>query len=112
MTLVSTIYDSNAKPARKKREKPTGRVDGNGQEAVISVTELSDRVDDLVALYEQHQEAGAKLNDAIKSTAEKSGLLASVVAKLVKAKAGENFEEHRRKVKQLAIVFDVFDVGD
>jgi hypothetical protein len=38
--------------------------------------------------------------------AERAGFLSSVVRRIVKAHAGEKFEEEKRKVDQLGIVFE------
>jgi hypothetical protein len=93
--------------ASSRGKKPVGRTEPDGQEAVINVTAVKDAVDDLVVLYRLSEEATAKLNDGIKATAEKSGLLAATVRKFIVAKASDDFEERRRKVEQLALVFEV-----
>jgi hypothetical protein len=63
-------------------------------------------IDELVRLYTQQQAAAEKCSAAIKAVAEKAGLLADVVRKLVKARAGDKFEEAKRKVGQLSLVFE------
>ncbi|MDA8260241.1 MAG: hypothetical protein M0Z99_32185 [Betaproteobacteria bacterium] len=88
----------------KKGER--GRKDAEKQEAVIKMKEVKDRIEDLVKLYNAAGDANDKLNDAIKATAEKAGLLSSVVRKFVVARAGENFEEAKRNVEQLSLCFD------
>lgn len=92
------------------KKKPKGRTDRSGQEAVIDVSEVRDRIQTLVDLYRLHEDSGKDLNEGIKATAEASGLLASVVRKLVVARAGERFKEKAREVEQLALVFD--EVGE
>lgn len=90
--------------------KAKGRKDGMGQEAVIKMAPVKENIDNLIELFTKAGEASEKLNDAIKATAEKSGLLAGVVRKFVTARAGEKFEEEKRKVEQLSLIFD--EVGD
>lgn len=99
--------ETNAGKRRGRPRKPTARIDAEGQESVISVTEVANRIDELVELYTLAEESGAKLNDAIKATAEKSGLLAATVRKYVVAKASDDFDGHKRKVVQLALVFEI-----
>jgi ABC-type uncharacterized transport system substrate-binding protein len=88
-----------------KKSKVTGRKDKQNQEAVIKLSEVHDKIDNLIALHKTASEASACLNEGIKKIAEKSGLLASVVRKYVIARAGENFEEEQRKVEQLNLIF-------
>jgi hypothetical protein len=89
------------------RASPRGRKDQTtGQEAAISLRPIKDSIDELVALYTQQQESAAACSDAIKTVAEKSGLLANVLRKLVKARAGDKFAEAKRTVEQLALVFE------
>ncbi len=83
-----------------------GRQDRSGQEKVIDKTKLTEKLDHLVRLHTSAKEAQKDLSDAIKAVAEKSGLLASVVRKIVVAKAGESFEEKKKEAEQLALMFD------
>ncbi len=85
---------------------PRGRKDASGQEAVIKTKELKTRIDELVKLKKAADEAAVEFNDAVKAAAEKSGLLASVVRKVVTASAGENYEEEKRKAEQLSLAFE------
>lgn len=82
-----------------------GRVD-NGQEAVINLESLTTRMPDLLKLKAAADDAKTDYADAVKATAEKSGLLASTVRKYVNARAGDNFDEEKTKVEQLALVFE------
>lgn len=92
---------------RDNGRAPRGRKDQTtGQEAAISLRPIKDSIDELVTLYHQQQESAARCSDAIKGAAEKAGLLAAVVRKLVKARAGEKFAEEKRTVEQLALVFE------
>jgi hypothetical protein len=89
------------------RASPRGRKDQTtGQEEAITLRPLKENIGELVMLYKQQQESAAKCSDAIKAAAEKSGLLANVVRKLVKARSGEKFEEAKRVVEQLSLVFE------
>lgn len=89
--------------------KPLGRVDADGQEAAISMDPIKDRIENLVRLCESAKAASNDFSEAIKDTAEKSGLLASVVRKFVVAKAGEKFDDKKRECEQLSLLFD--DIG-
>jgi hypothetical protein len=86
--------------------KARGRKDKEGQESVIQMQPVKDNLQNLVDLWNKAKESNARLNDAVKATAEKSGLLASVVRRLVNAKAGEKYDEEANKVQQLALVFE------
>lgn len=94
----------------QKRSKGIGRKDADKQEKVIELKIVRDRIDDLVDLHNAAAAAGTRFGDAIKATAEKSGLLASTVRKFVTARAGEDFAEAARRVQQLALVFG--EVGE
>ncbi len=83
-----------------------GRQDRSGQEKVIDKAKLLERMDHLVDLHNRARASGKDLSDAIKAVAEKSGLLASVVRKLVVAKASETFDEKKKEAEQLALMFD------
>lgn len=89
-----------------KGAKAKGRKGADKQEAVIEVAKLRGKLPELVKLKKANDEAAANLNDAIKAAAEKSGLLASVVRKVVVASAGEKFEEKKREAEQLALAFE------
>jgi hypothetical protein len=90
-----------------RRGRGVGRQDRSKQEKVIKLSELDDRMTHLISLYNKSTEASKDLSDAIKAVAEKAGLLASVVRRLVTAKAGDNFDERKREVKQLSLAFKV-----
>jgi hypothetical protein len=89
------------------RASPHGRKDQTtGQEEAITLRPIKDGIEELVNLYVQQQQSAARCSDAIKAAAEKSGLLANVVRKFVKARAGDKFEEVKRTVEQLSLVFE------
>lgn len=83
-----------------------GRKNRDNQEAVIEIAALRKMLPQLITLKNNADSAASDLNDAIKAAAEKSGLLASVVRKVVVASAGENFEEKKREVEQLSLAFE------
>lgn len=89
-----------------KTRRAAGRKDADKQPAVIEVAKLKERLPQLKKLSTAADEASTDFNDAVTAAAEKSGLLASVVRKVVKAWSGENFEEERRKVEQLSLAFE------
>jgi len=91
-----------------RTRKARGRED-RGQEAVIKLDPIKSQVDELVQLHRKAAEANDQYGEAIKATAEKSGLLASVVRKFVAARAGEKFTEEKKKAEQLSLLFE--DVG-
>jgi MarR-like DNA-binding transcriptional regulator SgrR of sgrS sRNA len=89
------------------RASPRGRKDQTtGQEAAISLRPIKDGIEELVTLYTQQEESAARCSDAIKAAAEQSGLLANVIRRFVKARAGDKFEEAKRTVEQLSLVFE------
>lgn len=85
--------------------QPRGRKAQGGQEEVIKLAALKSSMGELVALHIKRKDAADELSEAIKAAAEISGLHATVVARFVKASAGEKFEEEKTKVEQLALVF-------
>jgi len=90
-------------------KQPRGRQGADKQEAVLKSTVLKERMSQLVKLKTAADEASQNLNDAIKAAAEKSGFLASVVRKVVVAKAGEDFDGKKREVEQLEIAFEAVE---
>lgn len=81
-----------------------------GRASPISLRPIKDGIDELVTLYKQQEESAARCSDAIKATAEEAGLMANVVRKFVKARAGQKFGEAKRVVEQLSLVFE--EAGD
>lgn len=98
---------ANVTELAKRRKSGLGRKDSDGQEAVIKLDKVKEKIDHLIKLHKTAADASDALNDGIKAVAEKSGLLASVVRKYVVAKAGDKFEEKAREVEQLSLLFDV-----
>lgn len=94
---------SESLPGRGRNAR--GRQDRSGQEKVIEVAKLTEKLPHLQSLYTTAKDANKDLSDAIKAVAEKSGLLASVVRKIVVAKAGENYDDKKKEAEQLEMVF-------
>jgi hypothetical protein len=94
----------------KARGGAKGRKDRAGQEAVIKLAPVRERVDELVVLYQTYKQSGEDLNEGIKALAEASGLMAAVIRKFIVARAGENFTEKKREADQLSLVFE--EVGN
>jgi len=97
---TATEPKTNAKKGARGRKNP------DKQEAVIETAKLKDKLSYLVKLKKAADSAAVELNDAIKATAERSGLLASVVRKVVVACAGEDYEAKHREVTQLSLAFE------
>jgi hypothetical protein len=87
-------------------EKAKGRKDKDGQAAVMKPQVLKAVLDDGVQLKIKADEAAEKYGDWVKAQAEKCGLLATVVRKVVNAKAADTWEEEARKAEQLNLAFD------
>lgn len=87
-------------------KKPRGRKNADKQEAIITMQPIKEAIDDLVGLHEKAGAAADKFNDAVKATAEKAGLLASVVRAFVVARASDKFDEAKTKCQQLSLCFD------
>ena len=89
-----------------------GRKDSEGQEVVIKLEPLKKSIDELVRLYTKKTAAAEALSNGVTTVAEKSGLLAAVVRKFVKARAdGDNYEEAKRSAEQLSLVFEELGEG-
>lgn len=99
-------YNIEDKPAKRGRKPRVGRTDRSGQEKVIDFGEFGDDLITLVDLYKLLQDHNADFNAGIKATAEKCGINASAVRKVVVARAGKAFEDKAREAKQLSLAFD------
>ena len=82
-----------------------GRKD-QGIEAVPKAEILKAKLKELVHLHNKKTEASDAFNDAVKRIAEKSGLLASIVAKVAAASANDKFEDEAKKAGQLNLAFE------
>lgn len=92
---------------RGKRRGAVGRKDSEGQEQVIEIGVIHAREDELVALKVAAVEAAEDYSTAINQAAEDSGYNAATVRKFIEAKAGDKFDATKKKVTQLALIFDV-----
>lgn len=100
-TETSTSRRRSAKP------KGAGRQDRSGQETVKDISKLNEDMDKLLKLQSDLADAQTDLSSAIKKTAERSGFLASVVRRLVVAKAGDKFDDVKRMVDQMGEAFEL-----
>jgi len=85
--------------------KAKGRKDG-GQDAVMKVKPVKDKIAHLVKLHNAAKEAAAGFSDAVKAVAEQAGVNAKCLRSFVAARAGESFEEKFREVEQLTFLFE------
>ena len=83
-----------------------GRKDASKQPAVMRPDKLKAVIDDGVALKLKADQAAEKYGDWVKAQAEKCGLLASVVRRVVNAKANDKWEDEARVAEQLNLAFD------
>lgn len=93
----------------RQKAKPRGRKDRDRDDGeAIKLEPLKKSLRELGQLAMKAADANANLKDAVKKVAEKSGLLSSVVRRLVKAHSGDSdhFADEKRKAEQLGIVFD------
>lgn len=86
-----------------------GRIGPDHQEQIIDLKEIKDKIEYLVTLKLAADNASKDFSEAIKETAEHSGILASSLRKFVVARAGEKFAEKARECEQLSLLFE--DVG-
>jgi len=91
-------------------KRSTGRKDADKQPAVERPEALVKRLDELITLHRKLVSAGEEFSDAVKATAEDSGMLAKNVRSFVLARAGERFVEKKREVAQLALLFE--EIGE
>jgi hypothetical protein len=85
---------------------PRGRKDEDQQEVVIKLAPIRERLHELEQLYREGVDASEAFTDAVKETAEASGLLAKVVRKFVIARCRDEIEERKRENEQLSFLFD------
>ncbi len=92
-----------------QRTTPRGRKSAGGQESVIRPDVLEKKVADLVGLLKKANSAAEVYAEAVKATAEKCGMLSTVVRKYVAARAGDDakFQDKKAEIGQLALAFNV-----
>lgn len=91
----------------KRTRRVVGRQDNEGQEQVIDSSVIEGREDELVELKNKAAQAAEDYSEAIKKAAEDSGYNAGTVRKYIEAKAGDNFDAAKKRVTQIALIFDV-----
>lgn len=113
-TKRTQLNDANLQPGKppKLRKPAQGRLGRDKQEAVIRLDKLKEMAPTVLGLYRVANDANKDLNEAIKATAEQSGLLASVVRSYITASAGHSFKEKSRHVEQLELVFELGEVRE
>jgi hypothetical protein len=87
-----------------------GRRDKDGTEHSITLQPLRKKLAHLMALKSSADAARDNLGAAVKAVAQETGLVSSVVRKLVNARCGERFDDARRAAEQTALIFD--EIGD
>lgn len=109
MSIDSEVARQEAKRGRgrPRKEKPLGRLDRDGQEAVIADEALTDAIVKGKALLRASNEASEAFSKFVNDTAKKSGYLAAVVRRVfVDACDEERFAEGQRKAKQAALAYE------
>lgn len=91
---------------KDKTKGAAGRKDASKQPAVMDVTQLREELPGLKKLLVAQEDAAEDYKNRVTKVAEKTGMLAAVVNKVVKAWSGDDFEEERRKVEQLSLAFE------
>jgi len=85
---------------------PRGRIDANQQEAIVKLDPVKERIVELEELYANAIQAKEDFSEAVKVTAEASGLIAGVLRKFVVARVKDKQEERQRECEQLQFLFD------
>lgn len=82
-----------------------GRKDRDGAEKVVTLQPLRKKLKHLAALKDTLDGARGSFNAAVKAVAEETGLMSSVITKLIKARSDDKVDDERRKADQLSMVF-------
>lgn len=90
----------------KGANRPAGRRDSTGTPATMSTKPVKEMLKDLITLETKRVAATEKFNDQVNAVAEKAGFSASNLRRLVKAHAKDKFQEVKRDIEQLGILFD------
>ena len=91
----------------RRRKGKTGRVDPEGQEAVIDVTGYAESVPKAVKILKEIADLKTDYNEMVKDNAKKFGVKAAPLNRSYKARASDDFEEKKRQHEQLSLLFDV-----
>lgn len=86
------------------RPEATGRINTDGQEAVIDEKVIIAAIPGLERLYRAKVAASDAFNDAVKKGAKAGGCNAGPLKKLIVARCKESTEELRRDQEQLALM--------
>lgn len=90
----------------KRQRRAKARKDNDGQEAVIDLKAIKDRVDDLIKLHIAVKESREEYSEAIKAAAEKGGINARSLRAYVRARASESYSKDKQYAEQLSLLFD------
>lgn len=91
---------------KQRRGQAIGRKDKSGQEKVIKWDVLKAKLPELEKLCCVLDTKKAEFSEAVKACAEESGLMASAIRKVVRAKIDNRYIDKKREADQLALVFD------
>ena len=94
--------------AQTDRSKPSGRKERDGTEKTITMMPLRKSLRHLASLNDALDAARSSYNAGVKAIAEKTGLMATVINKLVKSRAKDTVFEEARKAEQLSMLFSEF----
>lgn len=100
---TATVDEVNTSHTQRRAK---ARKDASGQEATIKLDAIRERIDHLVLSYRHASDAAETFSEDVKAVAEKAGINAAAVKKFVVARAGEHFEDKKRDVMQMALVFE------
>ncbi len=106
---MQTVTELN-QASKNRRHEAAARKDCDGQEKIIELDELRKALPVLTQDYATYAQAKVVLNESIKATAERAGLLSSVVRKLVVSRASDKTIDDKRKAQQMSLVFE--EIGE
>lgn len=87
-------------------DRPAGRKDGDGQEAVVDVSALKKGMQKAIKLEKDLALARTDASAFYKKFAKDCGLNTAQLKKAAKAYADEDIEAQRRKAEQMSLIFD------
>ena len=102
---MSAVAELNTAQTQR-RSDIHGRHDKHGQESVIEIGKLRERMENLLALYEVKTGASQAYSESVKAAAEASGLHSSTVRAYIAARANDQIDEKCGAAMQLALVFE------
>lgn len=101
---VGALAEQAIEKAKAGVKERKGRVDG-GQEVVLKMDPIREKMQYLVTLHYAARDASRDLSSAITEVAKESGFNANALRQLVSARAGD-FMAKRKQVQQLALLFE------